>query len=403
VIATSRQTLIANVAQQICAAILILCLPNLLSKADYAQVVYVSVLLSFAAFADLGISLAYGRMVPALLAQENHDDVHLWNGTTLKFGLMASAIYSVILAGIYYYRYENIVRALLFMPVPVIVFWFSFHVGRVSSSGDFSAYRRAVTWRSLGSLTALPLVIFSGLNGWFVAQLFAVLLALLQFGKRLLRSFGALHWTLIRAHLKEGLLLSSINVLWFQLLYSARLYASFRYNQETLALYGLISSAYQSLSALVVSAFLPVSVGILSRYGKSSGLAFEFAAAALAKSFPWIMAGTIASIIAAPFAVRLCFPGYHVETGILTAMLLCIMFYPFFLTWGSCMVAGKRFVTYLLLLLCNLAIGLGCAWGIDQRYPGHGAAWGQLIGIMSYTFCLFFAISGKQLTGRVHE
>ncbi len=392
-IPASRQTLIANIVQQFCAALIILFLPNILEKSDYAQVVYVAVLLSFAAFADAGISLAYGRIVPGLLAQENHEEVRVWNNTTLAFGLLASAVYSLIIALIYYTHYGNALHALLLFPVPFVVFWFSFHVNRVSSSGDFTQYRRAISWRSLGSLAVFPLAFMYGLTGWFIAQLFAAFLALTSFSTRLCQPLEKLHWTLLRKHLREGLMLSCISVLWLQLLNFARLYASMHYNAEDIATYGIVTAAYQSLSTLVISLFLPVSVGLLSRYGHGEESALAFAHDITRRSLPWAMGGTLTAIVFSKPLLQMCFTSYHFDSSLLVATLLAIVFHAFFIVWGNLLVARKHFKRYLSLIIAGLLVGSACAWMVDRTYPAHGAAWGQLLGIMAYTFLLFIAVS----------
>ena len=59
--ASSRQTLAANIAQQGSAAAMLLILPNVLTASAFAETVYVVVLLSFIAVADLGLNAVTGR------------------------------------------------------------------------------------------------------------------------------------------------------------------------------------------------------------------------------------------------------------------------------------------------------------------------------------------------------
>ncbi len=390
-IAASRQTLIANIIQQACAAAVILLLPNIMSKPDYAQVVYVGVLLSFAAFADVGISLVYGRVVPALHTMKNHAALSVWNSTSLKFGLLTSSVYAVIIAALFYARYETTLHAMLLLPVPFIVFWFSFHVGRMSATGDFHDYRKSITWRALGSLMVLPLALVIGLTGWFVGTLGAAMLALARLGKRLWQPIGGIDWGIIRRHLKEALLLSSISVLWLQLLNFARLYASMHYNAEDIATYGILSAGYQSVSALVISIFLPVSVGLLGRYGESEASAMTFAHTILRRSLPWVLALTCLGIVAAPYVLAWGFPSYQFSTDTITPMLLGLPLHPFFIIWGNLLVARQHAWRYLLIILLGLAASAATAGAIDHTYPIHGAAWGQLGGLTLYTIILYAA------------
>ena len=57
----SKDTLVANIAQQVSAVVLFLVVPNLLSVEHYAAVVFTSVLVSIARFSDIGMTLVYGR------------------------------------------------------------------------------------------------------------------------------------------------------------------------------------------------------------------------------------------------------------------------------------------------------------------------------------------------------
>jgi hypothetical protein len=265
----------------------------------------------------------------------------------------------------------------------------------MSSTGDFQDYRKSITWRSLGSLLVLPLTLALGLTGWFIGMLAAVVLALLRLWPRLLQPIGALDWGLIRRHVREGVLLSSISVLWLQLLNFARLYASMRYGAEDIATYGIISAGYQSVSTLLISIFLPVSVGILSRYGESEASAIAFAHRMLLRSMPWAIAVSALGILVAPPLLHRCFPTYQFDAATIAAMLLSIMFYPFFIVWGNLLVARQYFARYLLIILSGLLISTATARRVDASYPAQGAAWGQLMGIALYTLLLFAAAWAK--------
>src|SRR6185312_2403442 len=150
------------------------------------------------------------------------------------------------------------------------------------------------------SLMVFPLAFLYGLTGWFMSQLGAALVALLSLGRQLLQPIGKPHWSLVRRHLREGMMLSSTSVLWMQLLNFARLYASLFYSPDVIAHYGIISAAYQSLSTLVISVFLPVSVGLQRSYGESEEKALAFAGRAIVRRLPAVMAVTALAIIAAP-------------------------------------------------------------------------------------------------------
>lgn len=398
----SRQTLLANLIQQGCAAALLLSLPNLLDKQAYAQIVFVGVLLGFMALADFGLSLVYGRLAPALAAQGNTAAIKSWDASVLVFGLITSVFFSILIALLYWLKYGYAEHAVMLSFLPAGLYWISFHVTRTTVTGNFSEYRRAVGIRALVSLLAIPMVTVGGLSAWFASQAIAVLLVMGYIGRRLLEPIGRVDWALVRRHVPEGLMLCLITAAWLQLLNFGRLYASVAYPAETVAHYGVIGSAYQSLSTLLISAFLPVSVGMLGRFGKSDSEAFEFMRTVLARSVWWVLAGAFLITEAAPYVFGFVFPDYRFDGATLCALLMGIVFYPFFLLLGNCMVGKQKTGTYLLLIVlalgvCSLAAGL-----IDLFFEGQGAAWGQLIGLMIFTFSLYLVT--RSLCGRTpHE
>jgi O-antigen/teichoic acid export membrane protein len=390
-IAASRQTLLANLVQQASAAVVLLALPNILGKADYAQTVFVGVLLSFMALADVGMSLVYGRLVPALIAQGDMESIRRWDASVLQMGLLASLAFAGFVSTVYWVRYEYSSGSILLALLPVAMYWTSFHVTRVTASGDFSEYRRAISVRSLASLLAIPMAAGLGLLGWFASQVAAAVLVLGYIGRRLLAPFGSIDWILLRKHVPEGLILCAITVMWMQLLNLGRLYASLRYSPEAVAHYGVAGAAYQFMAALIISAFLPVSVQVLGRFGRSDKDAFEFMGRILANAAWFVLTGTVLMVEIAPFALDLVFPSYHFDSWMLCGLLLGVAFYPFFILFGNCLVGKQKGRLYLALLVVGLAAGGLAAMVIDMFSWGQGAAWGQLLGLTIYTALLYGA------------
>jgi len=390
--AASRQTLLANLIQQVCAAVLLLVLPNMLDKTAYAEIVFVGVLLSFIALADMGLSLVYGRIVPALITQGDSAAVRRWDAAALEFGLLAAVVFSVLIAGMYWFRFGHAGQALLLLLLPVVSFWISFHVTRVTVTGDFSEYRRAIGIRSVASLLAIPMVAVFGLMGWFVSQLVAALLVMGYIGRSLLEPFGRVDWALVRRHIPEGLMLCAITVLWVQLLNFGRLYASLRYPVEAVAHYGVAGAAYQSLSTLLISAFLPISVGVLRRFGQSDQDAFSYTEKTLKRTVWWTACGALVAVEMAPLALDFFFPKYQFDAWMLFALLLGIVFYPFLILLGNCLVGKQRGGIYLALILSGLGVATVVSILVDWLAPGQGAAWGQLLGLLAYSLGLFLVV-----------
>jgi len=57
----NRDTVVANIAMQAVALVLILYVPNKLGVVDYGKVTFVVTLLSWQTFSDFGYSFVYGR------------------------------------------------------------------------------------------------------------------------------------------------------------------------------------------------------------------------------------------------------------------------------------------------------------------------------------------------------
>lgn len=411
--ASSRQTLLANLMQQGSAAILLLALPNLLDKTEYAQIVFVGVLLSFMALADLGLSLVYARLVPALIAAGDVAAVRSWDASVQAFGLVSSWVFSSLAALIYWLKYGHPEHAALLLFLPVGLYWASFHVARVSVKADFSEYRRIIGMRSVTSLLALPMVMAFGLLGWFVSQIVALLLVVAYVGRRFLDSFTRVDLGLVRRHVPEGLLLCGITATWLQLLNFGRLFASVRYSAESVAGYGVAGATYQSLSTLLISAFLPVTVGMLGRFGRGDKEAFDYMGKVLARSIWWVLIGTLVVIEMSPHVFVLIFPAYRFDAWMLFALLLGVVFYPFIILSGNCLVGKQRGGIYLLLILTCFIVSTMGALLIDRFFYGLGAAWGQLLGLICFawglhcvtrsliaqTACEIWARMGRSLAG----
>lgn len=392
ILAGSRQTLFANLSQQVCAAALLLTLPNLLTKVEYAEIVFVSTLLSFIVLSDLGFSLVYGRVVPSLLAQDGNADVADWDATVLGFGLLSASVFSILIAVLYWARFHHVERSLLVLLLPIATFWLSFHVSRISVRGEFSEYRRVVSVRSLASLLAILMTAWMGLLGWFVSQLIAALVAMLYVGRRLFKPLGRMNWPLVRSSIPEGLMLCVITALWLQLLNLGRLYASVRYGSDELAHYGVVSAASQSLSTLLISAFLPATLGLLRKLHIGDDAALEFVDGTLHRTVWWAFAAVVIVIEASGPVLTIAFPKYQFADWVMFPLLAGISLYPFLILFGTYLVGKKQGHLY----LGALSVGFGMAWLVaeltEDSFPGQGAAWGQLAGLVAYSVAILIAV-----------
>ncbi|WP_263770070.1 hypothetical protein [Propionivibrio soli] len=255
----------------------------------------------------------------------------------------------------------------------------------------FDEYRRAIGARSLTSLLAIPLAMVGGISGWFIGQVVAAMLVIVQIGRVLWQPMGRVDWVLLRRHLPEALQLCVVTVAWTQLLNFGRLYASMAYPAEAVAYYGVVGAAYQSISTLLISAFIPVSVGLLGRLGKNDQEAFVYMKDVLARTVWWVLAGTLVATELAIQVLGVVFPGYHFDMATLLGLLPGIALYPFFLLLGNCMVGKRKTLLYLLMITVALGVGLLVAHAVDVRFTQLGAAWGQLAGLVAFTSGLYLA------------
>ncbi|MCG9022854.1 hypothetical protein LH417_07840 [Laribacter hongkongensis] len=394
---SSRQTLLANMMQQGAAAALLLILPNMLDKEGYAQVVFVGVLLGFMALADLGLSLVYSRVVPGLVMRDDAATIRRWDASVAVFGSAAAIFFSLVLALVYWIKYRQIGHALILFALPMGLYWVAFHITRMTAAGRFDEYRRVIGARSLAALLAIPFAMVGGISAWFISQVIAALLVMARVGRELWQPMGQVDWTLLRRHLLEALQLCMVTAAWVQLLNFGRLYASLVYPSEAVARYGVAGSAYQSISTLLISAFIPVSVGLLGRLGKDDLKAFEYMKTVLARTVWWVLAGALAATEMAIQVLGVVFQGYHFDTAVLLGLMSGIALYPFFLLLGNCMVGKQKTLLYLAMIAIALGAGSLVALVVDEYYSEHGAAWGQLAGLITFTFSLFLV--SKHLFG----
>lgn len=385
--ASSRQTLVANIAQQASAVATLLILPNVLTTSAFAETVYVGMLLSFIAMADLGLSHVYSRVVPALLGRGESEDVAHWDRTAHNFGLLTALIFSGVISLVHFSMFHAPLHSLLLFPVAPLTYLASFHVSRISCMGNFLSYKRMTMLRALLSVGVLPLVYLWGVMGWFIGSLLAAAVLLAYVRKGSWVRFFAIDWHLVRNHVGEGLLRCGMSVVWVQLLSMGRLYASTHYSHAEIAEYGIASSAYQSLAVLIISAFLPVSVETLRRFGHSADDAMHYVHQVGERVAPWILLGAIAVAELSPTILRWVFPAYQLDSSMLASLLLGVIFYPFFIVWGNCMVGARKFF----LAIGFIVFGLAMAWlvaayfGSDKR----GAAIGQFVGLAMYSLSMY--------------
>lgn len=389
-LASSRETLIANVAQQVSAVAVLLILPNILTTSAFSETVYVAVVMSFIALADLGMSYVYARIVPAMSGRREVNCIAQWDQTICSFGLVTSLIFACGASFSYYWKFGSMLNALLLFPIAPLVFLTSFYLTRVSSLGDFVSYRRIVVSRAMLTIAVLPIVFFWGVTGWFVGTLVAAFILFLYSRESAIPLLNKIDWHLVCQNIWEGVLRCGISILWLQLLNVGRLYASVHYDYKDLANYGIVASAYNSLAAIVIAILLPVSVETMRRFGHGAENAIKYVNDIGVKVGPWILLSSIIVAEISHLLFPVLFPDYQPDPITQASLLFGILFYPFFIIAGNCLIGSRRFFPYISLLL----FGLTTAWLVATYFDNNtrGAAIAQLIGLMIYSVLMYTII-----------
>jgi O-antigen/teichoic acid export membrane protein len=176
-----------------------------------------------------------------------------------------------------------------------------------------------------------------------------------------------------------------------QLINFSRLYAAVQLEGAELASVGLVAAAFQSLSTLAISAFLPVSVDLYRRFSEAPVKAMAYAnRIARLAALPGLVAMVIASV-AGPPLLSLTFPNYQVNGAAAALIFSSIALFPFFLSWSTALVATKRSRIYVVLIAASLAAGFGAAHVAGDAGGAMRAAIGQVVALLSLTLGVWFA------------
>jgi hypothetical protein len=150
--------------------------------------------------------------------------------------------FATVVAATYFLKYGNPATALLLILVPPLAAMVSFSIARLTVRADFSVYRAVNSFQAIARLVVIPLAYYLGLLGWFISQVITASATLFRIDRPIVQRRRDSDFGLVRAHLLEGALLVATTFLWFQLLYSGRLFAAMYYPDEVIAAYGLFSS-----------------------------------------------------------------------------------------------------------------------------------------------------------------
>jgi hypothetical protein len=198
---------------------------------------------------------------------------------------------------------------------------------------------------------------------------------------------NTIDWNLVSANIREAITRCLIATLWLQLLNVGRLFAGIHYSKDQLAMYGVAALPYQALAGIVISAFLPISVEILSRFGRSKDNSIGYAHEVICKIAPLTLVTMIIVTEVSGPIFKAIFPSYQIDPVVQATLLLSMLFYPFFIVWGNCLIGANRLFTYISIIL----FGLLTAWGVASYFGSNlkGAAYGQFLGLFVFSLLMY--------------
>lgn len=393
----SKDTLLANFVQQCSGLFTFLIIPHLLDVKHYGEVTYVMTLLAFINLSDLGLSSVYIRSVPVALVQNNHQVVARWNASTLRLKFWGSLVFGMVIAGMYLYKYGDFWNAfLLFLTVPFLSV-LTFGLASYIAQENFVSNRKGANIQSLTRLLIIPATWIGGLPGWFVGQLLAAALVIVNYDikSQLIKSWGMRHhfdWSLIKSHLAEALSLGFTLTIWLQLLSVAKLYAVFSYPDDVIAQYGLVNTAYQIVGGMLIAAFVPVTVKTYRLFAQDERIAMDYMFRNILIVFPIVaLLVGIGLVIAGPF-FHIFFPKYGVSSLLTAPVLLSLLSYPSLIVLGGALVATRRHVAYLILVTFWLTAGYILFQFLLPNYGHSAAALAQFILLPLYSISLIVMV-----------
>lgn len=375
----SKHTLSVNLINQISSLMIFLTIPNMLSQGDYAQTIFISVLLSFLFLSDFGMSFVYGRKMPSIYYNGDINQIEIHNQTFFWFRLIMSFVGSVVISSIYFFKYGSIFNTLLLLFLNPLTILITFFIAQYSVREDFKVYKDINIKNAVVRTLIIPFSYLFGMSGWIIAQLLASMLVLKSIKKNIFFGIKDFDLKLIRGYFFEGLSLLAVFFFWNQLLNSGRLFASFSFEENVIAQYGLTNAAYLLLLTLSISIFLPVTVATLKIMQTETKSAIEQLFGVIIKTSLLISFVAILSIEISPFLFEIFFPKYNIDFEILKYQLLSLMALPLVATLGNVFTGLQQPIK--LLSINATSFGVSYIIFISMKSVSVSAAIAQCVGV----------------------
>lgn len=389
----SKYTLSANLINQLVGVIIFLVIPNILNKNEYAQTVYISVLVSFMVLSTFGMNFLYNRLMPSIYAVNDTNKIEEYNQTFFLFIFFMSICGSIIIATIYYLKYNILLNSILLLIVNPLLTIVTFSIQKHTVNEDFKIYRNINFKNSLFKILTMPFFtyIFS-LTGWIFSQSLISLLTLRTIKNKSLFNYHLFNYSIIKNHFFEAIILLMNFFLWSQLLNSGRFYSTINFSDEVIAQYGITNAGYSLLLTLMISIFLPVTIASLKIMKDDVKGAIDKLFNVIIKTSLIIFLVVIISIEIAPYLYTIFFPSYVINFKILEYQLLSLMTLPFYATLGNIFIGTKQPLKLLSIYLTSGILSFIVFKLIIVEYGVISAAISQFIAITFMGSTLFLTI-----------
>lgn len=379
-----RDTLSTNIVQQAVGVVMFLLLPNILTVNDYAKIVFISVLLSFSMVSDMGISLVYSRKLPGLHHANERSEIAIWMSSVFWFLSFSSFAFGVVITVFYLIKYGEALVGLFLVVLPISMAVTSFLVSTYSSTGDFRTYRNINISSSIARLCGIPLVLQFGTVGWIQSSVLANLVGMRFSPSKIVPPIKDVRLELIFEHLKEGIALGVIALVWQQLMTTGRLLASINYDSQLIAGYGLVNSATQIVVSILIALHVPLSVQVLKIVHVNRSQALDFVFKVLNISMPLVLIGAIVAAEVSPLLFELFFEKYNLDTQVILYLVGSLIFLPPMLILGNLFVGTQKLMPYFLILIFSVALNF-IFFEILGAQANHASA--ALSQFMTMGFC----------------
>lgn len=352
---------IANIGQQVSGLILFLSVPNLLTVDQYASVVAMTTAISFLGFSDLGLGNAYSRDLVGLEAANDFSKIIALDKAIFWGKIYLSSILGCIFTTVFYFYGHSFFDSISLTILAVVLTLVQMLAAKFASQEQFSLSKALITIQSLMRLFQIPLAWAYGYEGWLLGFMLSACSPVLIKDvriilKKIIFCKTCVDFEIIKSKFRPGIQLGLITLAWAQLLNVGRLIASTSYPDDVIAAYGVVSGLYQVAASFIISISVPQTVKLYKIYETNARNSFIYAV-----DSAWrlsLLAFFLASTIVILFSLLAndLFPAINIDFWVLFFTVSSLFLYPAVVTLGAYLVAARRYLPYLSIIIFGLII-----------------------------------------------